>query len=169
MSDTRASVGTSLPRGGWTALALFVAGCLLVGVVGGISTASSVGTWYPALNKPSWNPPKSIFAPVWTLLYVTMAVSAWLVWRRRETDDVGLAMLLFGLQLALNAGWSMVFFGLRQPGVAALEIALLWLSIAATLWAFARVSKMAAWLLVPYLGWVSFAAALNFAIWRLNA
>lgn len=155
-------------RGAWTALALFVAACLLTGAIGGFATASSVETWLPGLNKPSWNPPNSVFGPVWTLLYLMMAVAAWLVWRRREQSSIRTSMLLFGIQLALNAGWSIVFFGLRQPGLAVIEIVLLWLAIAATLRAFARVSVPAALLLVPYLGWVSFASALNFAIWRLN-
>ena len=106
---------------------------------------------------------------MWTLLYVMMAVSAWMVWRRRGTDDIRKAMALFGMQLALNTGWSVIFFGLQQPGLAFFEILLLWLSIAAAARAFARVSRTAAWLLIPYFGWVSFAAALNFAIWRLNA
>jgi tryptophan-rich sensory protein len=160
------SENEAAPRGGWPALAVFVAGCLAVGAVGGIVTASSVDTWYPGLNKPSWNPPDSVFGPVWTLLYVMIAVSAWIVWRRRGSVDIRAAMLLFALQLALNTGWSMIFFGLRQPGYAFLEIVLLWLSIAATIAAFARISKAAAWLLIPYLAWVSFATALNFAIWR---
>lgn len=154
--------------GEWTALALFVAACVLTGAIGGIATASSVDSWLPGLNKPSWNPPDSVFGPVWTLLYLMMAVAAWLVWRRRDQSSVRTSMLLFGIQLALNAGWSIVFFGLRQPGLAVIEIVLLWLAIAATIRAFARVSVPAALLLVPYLGWVSFASALNFAIWRLN-
>jgi tryptophan-rich sensory protein len=146
----------------------FVAVCLLAGAVGGIVTGPSVETWYPGLKKPAWTPPSFVFGPVWTLLYLLMGVSGWIVWRRREYVEIPLPMVLFGVQLTLNAAWSMVFFGLRQPGLAALEIALLWLAIAATLWAFARVSRAAAWLLVPYLGWVSFATLLNVAIWRLN-
>lgn len=168
MTVTSASVRKKLPHGGWISLASFVAACLLAGAVGGIVTASSVDSWYPGLNKPSWNPPNSVFGPVWTMLYILMALSAWIVWRRRETDDIRTAMVLFCTQLALNAAWSLVFFGLRQPGFAAFEIVLLWLSIAATIRAFGRISKTAAWLLAPYLGWVTFAAALNFSIWRLN-
>ena len=163
-----ASGDTARPRGGWVALAVLVASCLAIGAVGGIVTASSVDTWYPGLNKPAWNPPDSVFGPVWTLLYLMMAVAAWLVWRRRGAADVRAAMTLFAVQLGLNAAWSVLFFGLRRPGLAAVEIVLLWLAIVATMALFARVSRPAGWLLVPYLGWVSFAAALNIAIWRLN-
>jgi tryptophan-rich sensory protein len=149
-------------------LVLFVALCLLAGAVGGIVTGSSVETWYPDLKKPVWTPPSFVFGPIWTLLYLLMGVSGWMVWRRRENVEIPLPMVLFGVQLTLNVAWSLVFFGLRQPGLAALEIVLLWLAIAANLWAFARVSRAAAWLLVPYLAWVSFAMLLNVAIWRLN-
>lgn len=162
------SAASAIPTRDWGALGLFVVGCLIVGAVGGLLTASSVDTWYPTLDTPSWNPPNSVFGPVWMLLYVMMAVSAWLVWRRRGSDGSRAAMAAFAVQLALNTAWSAIFFGLRQPGWAALEIVLLWLAIVATILAFFRVSRAAAWLLVPYLGWVSFATALNVAIWRLN-
>lgn len=168
MSSPVASAQLPSQRAHWIMLLLFVAVCLSVGAIGGMLTASSVDTWYPGLNKPSWNPPKTVFAPVWTSLFVMMAVAAWVVWSRRDAKDVRAAMALFGFQLVLNMGWSAIFFGLRQPGFASFEIVLLWLSIVATIFAFARVSRTAAWLLAPYLCWVSFASALNVAIWRLN-
>ena len=127
------------------------------------------GEWYASLKKPSWNPPGWIFGPVWTALYTMMAVAAWLVWRQGGWGKQRKALLIFLAQLALNAVWTPLFFGLHRPGVAFAEIVLLWLAIAATIAAFRSVSRVAAWLLAPYLAWVSFAAVLNFALWRLNA
>jgi tryptophan-rich sensory protein len=126
------------------------------------------GEWYAALNKPAWNPPGWIFGPVWTALYAMMAVAAWLIWHRGGLAVQRRPLGLFLAQLALNALWTPLFFGLRQPGLAFAEILLLWLAILATLLAFRPVSRAAAWLLVPYLAWVSFAAVLNGALWRLN-
>jgi benzodiazapine receptor len=126
------------------------------------------GEWYAGLKKPAWNPPSWIFGPVWSALYTMMAVAAWLVWRRGGFAGQRRPLTLFLVQLALNAAWTPLFFGLHRPGAAFAEIVLLWLAIAATLAAFRRVSRAAAWLLAPYLAWVSFAAALNFALWRLN-
>lgn len=143
----------------------------LVGFVGlaFLAPLASAGidprSWYSGLAKPSWAPPGWIFGPVWTLLYAMMGIAAWGVWRRRGWS-VPLAQWL--VQLALNAAWTPIFFGLRQPGWAFAEIVVLWLAIAATLVAFASVVRWSAWLLAPYLAWVTFAAALNFAIWRLN-
>jgi tryptophan-rich sensory protein len=126
------------------------------------------GEWYASLKKPSWNPPGWVFGPVWTTLYVMMAVAAWLVWKRGGFSSQRPALVLFLAQLALNAAWTPLFFGLHRPGLAFAEILLLWLAIAAALAAFRPVSRAAAWLLTPYLAWVSFAAVLNFALWRLN-
>lgn len=127
------------------------------------------GEWYATLKKPSWNPPGWIFGPVWSALYTMMAVAAWLVWKRGGFAAQRRPLTLFLVQLALNAAWTPLFFGLHRPGLAFAEIGLLWLAIAATLAAFRPVSRAGAWLLAPYLAWVSFAAALNFAVWRLNA
>ena len=127
------------------------------------------GEWFAALRKPSWNPPAWIFGPVWTALYAMMAVAAWLVWKRGGFATQRRALALFLIQLALNAAWTPLFFGLHWLGVAFGEIIFLWLGIAATLIAFRQVNRIAAWLLVPYLAWVSFAAALNFAFWRMNS
>mgnify|MGYP001033087875 CR=1 FL=1 len=110
---------------GWAGLALSVLACLAVGGLGGLFTASSVSTWYPGLSKPSWTPPSGVFAPVWTTLYVTMGVALWLAWRARP-ESAGACSALFAVQLVLNLAWSVVFFGLRQPGWAVAEIVVLW-------------------------------------------
>lgn len=128
----------------------------------------STGGWYAGLHKPLWNPPAGVFGPVWTLLYVMMAVAAWLVWREGGWKAQGRALGLFVLQWLLNALWTPLFFGMHRPGLAFAEIIMLWLVLAVTLKSFWQVMKTAGMLLVPYLAWVSFAAALNFAIWRLN-
>jgi tryptophan-rich sensory protein len=142
--------------------------CILVAGVGGVVTAEAVRTWYPSLRKPSWNPPSRVFAPVWSVLYLMMAVAAWSVWRARDASDVAIALGLFGVQLALNLSWSVIFFGLRRPAWALGEIVLLWMCIAATIAAFWIHDPIAGALLVPYLAWVTFAAVLNEAIFRLN-
>ena len=126
------------------------------------------GEWFAALKKPSWNPPGWVFGPVWTALYAMMAVAAWLVWRRGGFAAQGRPLGAFLAQLALNALWTPLFFGLHRPGVAFAEILLLWLAIAWTIALFWRVQRAAAWLLVPYLAWVGFAAVLNGTLWRLN-
>jgi translocator protein len=128
----------------------------------------SPGEWYAALAKPSWNPPAWLFGPVWSALYTMMAVAAWLVWKRGGFAGQRRPLALFLTQLTLNAAWSPLFFGLQWPGVAFAEILLLWLAILATLVSFLSVNKVAGWLLSPYLAWVSFAAVLNFTLWRMN-
>ncbi len=145
-----------------------VATCLAVGGIGAAVTANSVAIWYPTLIKPSFNPPNGLFAPVWTALYVMMAVAAWLVWRRDGWRGARRALSLFAIQLALNCIWSLLFFGLRRADLALIEIVLLLATIVATALAFRQHSPPAALLLVPYLAWVSFATVLNTAIWRLN-
>ncbi len=127
------------------------------------------GDWYGSLKKPAWNPPGWVFGPVWTALYTMMAVAAWLVWRRGGFAEQRRPLAVFLGQLALNAAWTPLFFGLRRPGLAFAEIVLLWLAVGATLVMFRPVSRVAAWLLAPYLAWVSFAAALNFTLWRMNS
>lgn len=145
-------------------LVIAIALCLAAGAAGALMTRPQLAGWYRGLAKPRWNPPDSLFGPVWTALYVMMAIAAWLVWRTGETWR----LVPFAVQLALNLGWSGLFFALRRPGLAAVELVLLWLSIAITLVVFAPVSAAAATLLVPYLAWVSFAGALNLRIWALN-
>ena len=149
-------------------LALFLAITLAAGAVGGWATAGSVTTWYPTLHKPSWNPPPWVFAPVWTVLYLMMGTAAWLVWRKLGWSRGAAPLGIFAVQLALNAAWSPLFFGMRSPAAALVDIVLLWAALAATIVAFRRAVPLAGALLVPYLLWVSFATALNFAIWRLN-
>lgn len=149
----------------WLWLAFWVVLSLLPGAFG---SQFPPGEWYAALAKPAWTPPSWVFGPVWTLLYVLMGVAAWLVWDRHRNAARG-ALTLFVLQLIVNAAWSWLFFGLRSPAVAFAGIVLLWALILATVIAFRRLRPPAAALLLPYLAWVTFAAALNFAIWRLNA
>jgi tryptophan-rich sensory protein len=151
------------------ALTFFLFLCFAAAVIGSLFTSRTVRTWYPALAKPSGTPPAWVFGPVWTTLYALMAISAFLVWRNGAGSATSeAALLLFFLQLILNVIWSGIFFGLRYPGAAFFEIALLWLAILATIIAFWKVMPLAGALLLPYLLWVSYAARLNFGIWQLN-
>jgi len=161
-------VGEHRTRRERAALVGFIAGCAAVYAISGALTAVSVGGWYQGLAKPAFNPPDWLFAPVWGVLYAMMAVAVWRVWRLREHPGRSAALGLFAVQLLLNVGWSAVFFGLQAVGAALVEIVVLWLAIAATTAAFIRVDRGAGLMLVPYLLWVSFAAVLNAAIWRLN-
>lgn len=147
-------------------LVLWVLAALAAGWIG---SNFMPGEWYASLAKPSWNPPSSVFAPVWTALYVLMGVAAWLVWREVGFSGARLALLLFIIQLVLNALWSYLFFGLQRPMIAFIEILVLWCAILATLVSFWKVRPGAGALLIPYLCWVSFASALNYQLWRLNA
>ncbi len=151
----------------WLIGAGFVALSECAGIVGAVFTAPSIPGWYATLARPNIAPPNWIFAPVWTTLFLLMGIAAFLVWRSGRTGKKT-AFALFALQLALNALWSFVFFGLHNPGVALVEIVFLWLAILATIVAFARFSRGAAWLLAPYIAWVSFAAYLNYLLWILN-
>jgi len=142
---------------------------VLVGAVSGLFTASSVKTWFVTLNKPSFNPPSYVFAPVWTTLYIMMGVAFYLVWVSvTDKAQQHKAMTVYFIQLFLNFCWSFIFFYKQRPDLALIDIVFLWISIVATLVLFYRISKPAGWLLVPYLLWVSFASALNYAIWQLN-
>lgn len=153
----------------WLGLLVILIVCLGAGGLGAIATTPEIDGWFRTIAKPSWNPPDWIFGPVWTTLYVMMAISAWLVWRPAGFKAAATPLTLFILQLALNVVWSWIFFSLHRPGWAFAEIILLWTAILATLIAFWQQSRWAGWLLVPYLAWVSFASLLNFTIWRLNA
>lgn len=150
----------------WIVLAGLILLCLAVGFSAGLATQASVSDWYPTLAKPSWTPPNWLFAPVWTILYIAMAVAAWLVWKSGR--DVKPAMILFFSQLALNFAWSFLFFGARSPWLGLVGVAMMWLAVAATTAVFWRSTRAAGLLFIPYLAWTSFAAVLNFAIWRLN-
>lgn len=146
----------------WMVLAALLVLCLGLGSAAGFLTAQSLPTWFPTLVKPSFNPPSWLFAPVWTTLYIMMAVAAWLVWLRKGP------LVLFYVQLALNFAWSLLFFGLHSPALALIEIVAMWVAILLTLVSFWKVDRRAGWLLVPYLAWVSFAGVLNASIWWLN-
>ena len=126
------------------------------------------GEWYRRLAKPSWCPPDWVFGPVWFVLYLSIAVSGWLVWRQGGFEKAAFPLLVYGIQLVLNGLWSSLFFGLRRPDLALIEIAFLGLAIAATLATFYPISPIAGLLLAPYLAWISFAAVLNYDVWRLN-
>jgi len=144
--------------------------CLGAGAVGGWFTSPAIPTWYASLAKPSFTPPSWVFGPAWTTLYILMGVATGLVWTRGwSAPGVRAALGVFLGQLALNVFWSAVFFGWRSPGGALVVIAALWGSIAVTIYLFRRVNTAAAVLLIPYLAWVTFAAALNVAVWRLNS
>lgn len=147
-------------------LVIFISICLLAGFIGSRFTFVSVKTWYRTIRKPSWNPPNWIFAPVWTLLYIMMAVAAWRVWER--TDNAFGPMLMFAFQLVLNVAWSAIFFGMRNISLALKEIALLWTAVVATMTMFWSVDPLAGILFVPYAAWVTFAAFLNHTIDRMN-
>ncbi|MBN1273042.1 MAG: tryptophan-rich sensory protein [Candidatus Aminicenantes bacterium] len=139
------------------------------GVIGSIFTVRSINTWYEGLNKPTFNPPNWIFGPAWTLLYLAMGIAAYIVWRNGWSKrEVKVALIVFAFQLVLNALWSIIFFGMRAPLAGFIEIFFLWAAILATLILFWRISLAAGLLLLPYIGWVSFAALLNYYLWRLN-
>ena len=142
--------------------------CQLAGVIGAFFTTPSISSWYAGLNKPFFNPPSWLFGPVWTLLYLLMGVSLYLVWSQKNQAGKKLALTIFAIQLGLNSFWSIVFFGLQLPWVAFLEILVLLFFIVLTIVKFFPISKKSAYLLIPYLLWVSFASVLNFYIARLN-
>ena len=150
-------------------IVLVIVVCVTIGYLSGMVTRDSITTWYPTLVKPVFNPPNWIFAPVWTLLYLMMAIAAGLVWTSNyEYKAVKKALGFFAIQFGLNALWSYLFFGLHNPLVALFEIFLLLLMIFETYVLFKKIDKLAGLLLVPYLAWVSFAMVLNFSIWWLN-
>lgn len=156
------------PLRSWLGAAGWVALCVGGGALIGVFTAGGDSAWYRALNKPSWNPPSDVFAPVWTTLYAMMGVAAWRVWRMGGWARHATALNLFLAQLTLNFGWSILFFSVQTVTGALVDIVVLWALIAATIWSFWRIDRVAAWLLLPYLAWVSFAAALNATIAALN-
>ncbi|MEA3427011.1 MAG: TspO/MBR family protein [Bacteroidota bacterium] len=152
----------------WQKLAASVLFTVGIGSLGGIFTISEIPGWYAGLQKPSFNPPNWVFGPVWSTLYLMMGISLYLVWKKPRSVMRNVALLLFMIQFVLNFFWSILFFNQHLIGAALLEIVLMWLFILLTIVWFARLSKTAAWLLVPYLCWVSFATVLTAAIWKLN-
>jgi len=156
----------------WQKLAISICVPLLAGVIGSVFTAPAITSWYASLNKPSFNPPNWVFAPVWTLLYVLMGIALFLVWNKKNKGKgmpvARKGIVIFAIQLFLNALWSLAFFGMHSPKAGLVVIALLWIAIIANIILFRKVSRTAALLLVPYILWVSFAAALNLAIMIIN-
>ncbi|MGW8184922.1 MAG: TspO/MBR family protein [Candidatus Moraniibacteriota bacterium] len=140
----------------------------LAGGLGSLFTASSVKGWYTTIQKAPLNPPGWIFGPVWTVLFLLMGYALYIVWISEDKAKKNLAYVAFAIQLALNVFWSVIFFGLKSPGLALAEILILWLAIIFNIFIFYRISRTSAWLLVPYLLWVTFAAYLNYSIWILN-
>jgi tryptophan-rich sensory protein len=149
-------------------LGAFLIVCIAVSGLGGAITATSVGTWYQALEKPSFNPPDWVFAPVWTALYLMMAIAAWRAWRRTRIAARGTALSVFAVQLVLNLTWSLLFFGLQRIDLALVEIVILLVVIGVNTVLFWRIDRLAGALFVPYLLWVAYAAALNASLWLLN-
>ncbi len=141
---------------------------LAIGAISGIATSSGLNDWYMALNKPVFNPPGYLFGPVWTVLYIFMGVSLYLIWKSPVNEQRTRAIALFAIQLFLNFWWSFLFFKFQLLGIAFIEIILIWMSIVAMIYAFYQIHKPAAYLQIPYLLWVSFASVLNGAIWWLN-
>jgi benzodiazapine receptor len=143
--------------------------CQLAGVMGSLFTRPAIPTWYATLEKPSFTPPNGVFSPAWITLFVLMGIAAFLVWNKGLSDQrVKIALSIFAVQLILNVLWSVMFFGLRSPLAGLIDIVILWIAISLTILYFFKVSNMAGILLIPYILWVSFAAGLNFSIWRLN-
>ena len=146
----------------------FIILCLAVSGIGGAITASSVDTWYQTLEKPPFNPPDWVFAPVWTAIYILMGIAAWLVWRRGSFQVTGKAFVVFALQLGLNLTWSFLFFGLQLIDLALVEIVILLFTIITNTIIFWRLDRLAGLLFVPYAAWVAFATVLNSSIWLIN-
>ena len=155
------------PAAQWRGLAAWLAVTLVAAILGAIASAQA-REFYAALARPAWAPPGSVFGPVWSLLYVMMAVAAWLVWRRHGFQGARTALTLYLVQLVLNALWSWLFFAWHLGGAAFADVILLWIAILCTLFAFRSKHLAAALLLLPYLLWVSFALALNYSVWQLN-
>ena len=153
---------------GWRSIAGLIGWIALCWAVASFGAVFKPGAWYAELTKPSWNPPNWVFAPVWSTLYTLMAISAWRVWREGGFEARLLPLALFISQLAVNGLWSWLFFGLHQPLLGFIDLAALWILLLGTIVTFWGACRLAAWLLVPYLAWITFAACLNFALWRLN-
>lgn len=143
--------------------------CQAVGFLGSFFTLSAIPSWYARLVKPPLNPPNQIFGPVWIILYLLMAISVYLIWEKgRDKQEIKVALELFALQLFLNAVWSPIFFGVKEPMAGLLVIILLWITLLETIVKFAKISTAAGALLIPYILWISFAVYLNAGIWWLN-
>ena len=151
-----------------TKIIIAVIGALIIGGLSGFLTTDAIQNYYLTLKKPSWNPPNGIFGPVWTVLYIMIGVAFALIWNQQDTAVRTQAMLLFGIQITLNFFWSLIFFRWQSPVWALVEILVMLVFIVLTVLAFQKLNKTAAYLMLPYLCWVSFASFLNFTIWKLN-
>jgi translocator protein len=164
--ETEAHYGLS----DWLPLGVSIAVCFAAAGIGSLFTDPEMGGWYARLIKPSWTPPNWVFGPVWSALYLMMAVAAWLVWREKGlTGAAALPLALFAAQLVFNAAWSILFFGMHRIGLALADIMLLWSAILVTMLTFWRISPWAGALMLPYLLWVTYASALNYSIWKMNS
>lgn len=159
----------------WGRAIFFVAACEIAGMIGSIFTFPEITSWYATLMKPTLNPPSWIFGPVWTLLYALMGIAVFLVWEKHRTTKlkkkrkiIEFALWIFVAQLLLNILWSILFFGLHNPALAFLDLVAMWIFIALTMYAFKPINKTSAYLLIPYILWVTFAGYLNFSVWQLN-
>lgn len=170
--ETQTSGVWSLPeRRPWVSLAVAILVCEVVGASGAVFTSAGLESWYPTLARPDLAPPNWVFAPVWTTLFALMGIAVWLVWRQAEggrSRPARLALGIFAVHFVINIAWSGVYFGLQSLFGGLIVIGILWLAILASMWAFDRVDRRAALLLVPYLAWVTFAGYLNYAFWTLN-
>jgi benzodiazapine receptor len=143
--------------------------CECAGIIGSVFTTSAIPTWYASLQKPAFTPPNWLFAPVWITLYLLMGIAAFIIWRKGlDEKKVRTALIIFAVQLVINILWSVVFFGLESPLSGLIVIIILWIAILITILRFAKISPAAAWIMVPYILWVSIATALNASIWALN-
>ncbi len=152
----------------WVSLLACVGGVLLIGTISGLANAGSINGWFSTLNKPSFNPPNYLFGPVWTTLYILMGISLYLILQSPRTDSRNTALIIFAFQMVLNFSWSFLFFYFKWPGIAFMEIIVMWIAIIMMILTFYRISNTAAYLQIPYLMWVSFASILNGTIWYLN-
>lgn len=152
----------------WFKLIVSILGCELIGVIGSIFTTPGLDPWYSTLIKSPLTPPAWVFGPVWTTLFALMGIALFLIWQKGYTAQTKPAFLIFGLQLFLNLTWSIIFFGNQNPSLALINIILLWIAIAATIYYSAKINRITVYLLAPYLVWVSFALYLNYAIYSLN-
>ena len=163
-----AMTSTSTERAGFTRLAILLGLSAAVAVVSGLVTVKSVNTWYVTLAKPAFNPPNWLFGPVWTVLYIAMAIAAWRIWSSRNHSHVGVAMGLYAAQMTLNFAWSLIFFGMHHIGAGLVDLLGLVGLLTAATFVFWRRDAVSGALMALYLAWASFAALLNFSIWRLN-
>ena len=154
----------------WIKFVSSIAIPVVIGAISGLFTRPEIDGWYKTIIKPAWQPPGWVFGPVWTVLYILMGIALYLVWITKAGEAVKkTAIILWSIQLVLNFFWSYIFFGLHRIDLALIEIIALWIFIVLTIFAFARIHKAAAWLLVPYIGWVSFATILTYTIYKLNS